>query len=973
MDALAYAPLTLPAHAEPHTTCACPCARRALSSAYQGRLQVIRILLEFDIDLFTLTQFDIDPFDAMFDPTSDTEAELLCRYPLALPLRSLYNKWRAKCGVAPVQLPSPKCSAHRGGRQLKSLNFVSPTRSSPSKTSKTSITGHRQQLTPRLGKVVRGAARAKRVVKQVKERKGHADGPRSKVRFSHVVGTPSCLATASALAEGAPGPAVAPPMTAAATVTVPDSVAAEVRGPPPQSACASEAAAPAGMAAAPASVAAAPTDVATAPATATSAAKPAAMAGISTPADAAPPSNPLPVPSLSRWLSNAVCAAEGVEATGAAAAVVSTARLGSQAALSILPPQTLIGSKSVLPEARAQCLESEVDQMEDVVEVDEHDLYDDYDLYEDKLTTHQRIQLKLRQLFSRAGSERNNRLKEGYMRQHAFAFFVLDQSLAHSDYPNHTRARYWLGKGQEVKVAPRSLVLHLARLRPHGLLCGQIRAGDQRSARAKGRYRLNFRPVLMSDSVRIARASQDADWMDLMMWSVLMGHFKLSRMLWLKTSTPLRAAVVAARLCQKMSLKAGPANVEALQEQSKVYESWALGILNQVTKSDEDVMNLLTCVPTRTIPNNSANPNAGKKVPLWSVSVLDEAGKAIYPCRSFVAHRHCSFLIDQYWHGVYRGSKAAIPEKTSYLRVLLHSVLHFVNLPFIICGCSLPASAFPIKVKQPHFFHAAREKEEEGQEDEDEDELEEDYFAEERAHDETALRQASFEYWLAYLNIPKVKFVFHAAASLATNVLLALWLCFQHSSGDPAYFFGERTGEVVHDWYVQYTLELVFWVCYAGRVIEETSQFLGSTPSVYFSQFWNRVDLTLVLVNSIALGLRVYDLLHLRPCVRDALATMHTDGAESQITHRYGGECTYDNWRAMDQLQRDFQVLGMVLLQFRYLEILTAASWFAEVWLVLVAMVADAGPVLFLMLFFALATGTPACGRLCVCPWTHLL
>jgi len=533
-----------------------------------------------------------------------------------------------------------------------------------------------------------------------------------------------------------------------------------------------------------------------------------------------------------------------------------------------------------------------------VVEVDEHDLYDDYDLYEDKLTTHQRIQLKLRQLFSRAGSERNNRLKEGYMRQHAFAFFVLDQSLAHSDYPNHTRARYWLGKGQE-----------------------------------------------------------DADWMDLMMWSVLMGHFKLSRMLWLKTSTPLRAAVVAARLCQKMSLKAGPANVEALQEQSKVYESWALGILNQVTKSDEDVMNLLTCVPTRTIPNNSANPNAGKKVPLWSVSVLDEAGKAIYPCRSFVAHRHCSFLIDQYWHGVYRGSKAAIPEKTSYLRVLLHSVLHFVNLPFIICGCSLPASAFPIKVKQPHFFHAAREKEEEGQEDEDEDELEEDYFAEERAHDETALRQASFEYWLAYLNIPKVKFVFHAAASLATNVLLALWLCFQHSSGDPAYFFGERTGEVVHDWYVQYTLELVFWVCYAGRVIEETSQFLGSTPSVYFSQFWNRVDLTLVLVNSIALGLRVYDLLHLRPCVRDALATMHTDGAESQITHRYGGECTYDNWRAMDQLQRDFQVLGMVLLQFRYLEILTAASWFAEVWLVLVAMVADAGPVLFLMLFFALATG----------------
>ena len=109
-----------------------------------------------------------------------------------------------------------------------------------------------------------------------------------------------------------------------------------------------------------------------------------------------------------------------------------------------------------------------------------------------------------------------------------------------------------------------------------------------------------------------------------------------------------------------------------LERKADEYEDWVVGILDQVEQSI-DAVDLLTCTPARRDPRarggfgersggmpmmlsstqaGTISKSGGRWVSLWAGSVLDEAAKSSYPCRRILAHRHCQFVLEQYFAGV---------------------------------------------------------------------------------------------------------------------------------------------------------------------------------------------------------------------------------------------------------------------------------------------------------------------------------
>lgn len=171
---------------------------------------------------------------------------------------------------------------------------------------------------------------------------------------------------------------------------------------------------------------------------------------------------------------------------------------------------------------------------------------------------------------------------------------------------------------------------------------------------------------------------QGATWMDLMMWSVLAGHFELSRVIWLHSNEPLRAALMAARATAWLRSQVYSEQLaEGLEKAAAQYELWACGILDQIEHS-ADAFDLLTCTPARRSfsaadrgstwrPTLSFGEDSKEWISLWSSSVLDEAARSPYPCRKFLAHRHCQYVLEQFFCGHYRGSAASIPPSTDVI------------------------------------------------------------------------------------------------------------------------------------------------------------------------------------------------------------------------------------------------------------------------------------------------------------------
>ena len=473
-----------------------------------------------------------------------------------------------------------------------------------------------------------------------------------------------------------------------------------------------------------------------------------------------------------------------------------------------------------------------------------------------------------------------------------------------------------------------------------------------------------------------------------MMWSVVIGHFELARQIWLKVPEPMRAAVMAKRLCDKIRAKVNDEHsAELLAQQALRFEEWASGMLDEI-QSPEIAADILACFPIRhrpraglgtarhgvsTQPTAAAAAEAAEavasehltrgarsaEVAIWSGSVLDEASQEPSPCRNFVAHQHCSRLIEDYWRGNYRGSKACISPHVWYNAVLLQIVIHWMI--FVPYGLFGRFKVSVIAVETP--VHATMDEDEEEQAGDLEEELDVDFFGtlkREAVVDQGTLK--TLDTWLALFNIPKVKFIMHAVFSFGVLILLAVWLCSDFEDPNIYKFMAVRgpdaqQGQATYDaaqFRTQEALEITFWICYLGRVLEEIRQAIGQkSVTAYTSIFWNKVDILLMLMNSIALILRIYETFYLTPCVEEAI---HSESGPRRAELMARG-CTYRAYQILTQFQRDFQVIGMLLLQFRYFEILTVIPAFSEVWLIFKSMVQDSAPVITMMALICAMTG----------------
>lgn len=189
-------------------------------------------------------------------------------------------------------------------------------------------------------------------------------------------------------------------------------------------------------------------------------------------------------------------------------------------------------------------------------------------------------------------------------------------------------------------------------------------------------------------SAREQLSMYGTNWTDLMLWAALIGDQPLARMLWLESAEPLRAALIARRLCLRLSLSYEKLDTkyDDLEQCADTYESWASGMLDQLTQT-EDAIDLLTALPCRVEQQEpsrspSANARSGKLVRLWPGSLLHTAIQAPFPCRKFVSHLHCASTAKLYFAGMYNGSRLAIARhnEASWFMVALQSALNVLTL-----------------------------------------------------------------------------------------------------------------------------------------------------------------------------------------------------------------------------------------------------------------------------------------------------
>ena len=472
----------------------------------------------------------------------------------------------------------------------------------------------------------------------------------------------------------------------------------------------------------------------------------------------------------------------------------------------------------------------------------------------------------------------------------------------------------------------------------------------------------------------------DVTWVDLMMWAVLAGHFELSRRLWLQSQYPLRAAIMARRVCLRLKSVLPSANGVALQTASDDFENWAVGMLDQIEKADE-ALDHLTLVTSRKVDgDNKAAEKRGvqhllwrneqtEQVAMWTESVLDDAAKDTHPCRRVLSHRHTAFVLDQYFHGNYRGSQAAIEEgryrHLNLLMIWVDSLIHLLNLPFkgvIPPIMKLKTPGPPNRPAYPELFCP----EDNNQELNDDDELDEDYNKEEGGEYglewgsvHKGRKPFSYEMWFAYWSIPKVKFAAHAFCNLASLSVLIVWLCLPRS--------------IVYR-QIAFWLEIIFYAFYIGRIIEEYGQMRSQGIYNYISQWLNVVDLFAIFANSGGLVMHLavnMQWTYLRLLCAD------TDGRVeetmpsiysyyimpcnvSQIDHQTFAkfEQGYGYLMHFDRSRYDWQVVGMCALMMRNLEIFNGVSAsVSEAVLIITEMITDAVPVLMLMAFVAFISG----------------
>ena len=181
--------------------------------------------------------------------------------------------------------------------------------------------------------------------------------------------------------------------------------------------------------------------------------------------------------------------------------------------------------------------------------------------------------------------------------------------------------------------------------------------------------------------VRREKGLLQPTWDDLLLWAVITNEPRLSSNtspLWKQCRDPLRVALLAAQLCQRLSvLPTLRSEQRSLRKQADELESWAITMLDSIDES-EQALPLLAMLPCIDVG-----------APLWKMSSIDIAAEEIIfmghsiSCKHFIAHRHCQYLLEEFFSGNYPKSKARVRRDSSFVRIFLQCLIFFI--PGTIC------------------------------------------------------------------------------------------------------------------------------------------------------------------------------------------------------------------------------------------------------------------------------------------------
>ena len=479
-----------------------------------------------------------------------------------------------------------------------------------------------------------------------------------------------------------------------------------------------------------------------------------------------------------------------------------------------------------------------------------------------------------------------------------------------------------------------------------------------------------------------------------MVWAVLAGSERLSRVLWAKSHEPLRAAIICSQLCRRLSaLPHLRADEEHLDHFADMYEDWAIGLLDAVPDS-KDAVPLLTLVPTAQADPRFEKLSAAGSQLLWTKSPLDCAsegqGRLSAPCRRFVAHRHSRFLLDAYFCGDFPTSRACIPARTPLWRIVLQMFVFFIPGVF----CEVMPSHYELRLKakkkEDQEDQARRERGLRGRarkvkkslhvggsmcrhtiegamtmasaavnttvhaagnlggavgivgkHDEEMEEWDDEYVQVSRDNEDTLtdlvddIKSVRF---LFFFQIPKIKLIGHLISHAGFFVFL--WVLCEQGAEQ---LRNEREPEIT-------TVDLVFWVWTFARLVAELQEivpFSREGVSRYFQQRQKWMDPMIVLLvgSAVAIKLRVNDCL---------------DASGGVLIARDGCDTLDARQRRLElsRIAHDLLALALVPVCFRLLEYAIEVSEAVGVLVIILShMLSDGFNFAFVLLLTALGVG----------------
>ena len=345
-----------------------------------------------------------------------------------------------------------------------------------------------------------------------------------------------------------------------------------------------------------------------------------------------------------------------------------------------------------------------------------------------------------------------------------------------------------------------------------------------------------------------------ATWLDLLLWSVLMGEMGLAWEFWRKCSEPLRAAILAARTCRYAQgdnqAMLSDSEEQELLENANTLEGWACGLLDQIKKEDE-AMKLISHVPHVKMRTRRCADNGHLEFEMWEGSTLDEAIQEQFECKAFVGHRHCQRLIKATFNGNYPRSKLCLKvDEAKHIGDHLMLFIRIMTTIFLIIPFTLGAGVgWLVKLDTPDAWPVKGKDGEEEDDDDDgdsDDEWDTDYLDNDGIQEAKERMMGYFGKLEHFFRIPKVKFYFHSFSSIVYITIFTMQLI-----GTPSAQFWLTHDGIMPGGYIG-ALEVINWAWTVLRLYEEIKQATKQSVQAYINAD-NVVDLlTYTMIMAVA-------------------------------------------------------------------------------------------------------------------------